>query len=185
MHRPSFRNSLRSSLARSKNSMSGFPTIHGARCFPPWTGSRGQAPFPSSVRTRQTRDFRSHRVDPPLFVNTLVTPQFNVSSIVFLCHAYGVRIIWRHQVRSGFQYRIRTRLGKVARTSTGSVAASHLMGAGPTTWDTLYVRFRQHKTDEVAHTLRSLARWNHITVEADSTTRITASGANQLQHCSA
>ena len=61
----------------------------------------------------------------------------------------------------------------------------YLMGAGPTIWDTLYVRVRQHKTDEIAHTLRSLARWNHISVEADSTTRIIASGANQLQHCSA
>ena len=183
MHRPSFRNSLRSSLARSKNSMSGFPTIHGARCFPPWTGSRGQAPFPSSVRTRQTRDFRSHRVDPPLFVNTLVTPQFNVSSIVFYVmptesESFGGTKL--DQASSTEYERDLARLRELRQA-----VLLYLMGAGPTIWDTLYVRVRQHKTDEIAHTLRSLARWNHISVEADSTTRITASGANQLQHCSA
>jgi len=61
----------------------------------------------------------------------------------------------------------------------------HLMGAGPTTWDTLYTRFTQYRTDEIAHTLRYLARWDYITIDADSTTRITASGTHQLQRRSA
>jgi hypothetical protein len=61
------------------------------------------------------------------------------------------------------------------------VVLLHLIGTGPTTWDALYVRFKRFKTDEIAYTLRYLARWNYITVEPDSTTRITPSGASQLQ----
>ena len=61
----------------------------------------------------------------------------------------------------------------------------YLIEAGPATWDTLYIRFTHYRTDEIAHTLRYLARWAYITIEADSTTRITVSGAIQLQRWSA
>jgi hypothetical protein len=57
----------------------------------------------------------------------------------------------------------------------------HLLEVGPTTWDALYIRFNLYKTDEVTHTVRDLVQWKYITVEADSTTRITASGANKIQ----
>ena len=54
MSRPSAWNSLKSAAARSKNSPSGNPTIHGTRCLLWWTGSAETAPSTSSVRARQT-----------------------------------------------------------------------------------------------------------------------------------
>jgi hypothetical protein len=64
-------------------------------------------------------------------------------------------------------------------------ALRHLMETGPTKWDALYDHIDRDKSGEVAHALRYLARWMHITIDADSTVRITASGARQLQRRSA
>ena len=50
---------------RSKNVRSEFSPTHGIRCLPPWTGSAGEAPCLSRVRTRQATAFRSRRVDLP------------------------------------------------------------------------------------------------------------------------
>jgi len=61
----------------------------------------------------------------------------------------------------------------------------HLMEAGPTKWEALYDHFDGDKRGEVGHALRYLARWVHITVDADNTVKITTSGANQLQRRSA
>ena len=58
----------------------------------------------------------------------------------------------------------------------------HLMEAGPTKWDALYSHFNQDSTAEVTHALRHLTRLNHITVESDSTVKITASGMEQLKN---
>lgn len=57
----------------------------------------------------------------------------------------------------------------------------HLMTVGPTKWDVLSGHFDQERTGEVTHALRHLARLKHITVEADSTAKITASGMRQLR----
>ena len=61
----------------------------------------------------------------------------------------------------------------------------YLLEAGPTKWDALYDHINRDRSGEVGHALRYLARWMHVTVDADSTVRITASGANQLQRRSA
>ena len=57
----------------------------------------------------------------------------------------------------------------------------HLMEFGPTKWEALYGHIDQDKSGEVAHALRYLARWMHITVEPDGAVTITASGLRQIQ----
>ena len=57
----------------------------------------------------------------------------------------------------------------------------YLAENGSAKWGALYSHFYQEKTDEIGSASQHLAQGNHIAVELDGATKITASGMGQLQ----
>ena len=56
----------------------------------------------------------------------------------------------------------------------------HLTERGPTKWGALYSHFDDDGTGKIGEALAFLVQRQHLTVEADGTAKITASGLAQL-----
>ena len=57
----------------------------------------------------------------------------------------------------------------------------YLAENGSAKWGALYGHFYEEKPDEIGSALQHLAQWNHIAVELNGATTITASGEVRLK----
>jgi hypothetical protein len=70
----------------------------------------------------------------------------------------------------------------VIRRELQQAVLLYLAENGSAKWGALYGHFYQEKTDEIGSALQHLAQWNHIAVDLDGATNITAAGMGQLKN---